>query len=79
MPLTLVPEEGQWLAEVTEIAEDSSLNLRQEPSLNAVIVMRLYKGQELLVQERCEEEGWVKVNMDSAEGYVMESFLTRIP
>lgn len=76
VPLTLVPDEGEWLATVTEISADSSLNLRSEPSLNGKILTRLYKGQELIVSERCAEEGWVKVRMDGIEGYVMESYLT---
>ena len=76
MPLTLALNEGEWYAAVTEISADSSLNLRAEPSLNGEILMRLYKGQELIVSERCAEEGWVRVRMDAIEGYVMESYLT---
>lgn len=76
MPATQSAEKGQWYAAVTEIADDSSLNLRSEPSMNGDILMRLYKGQRLLVLERCEEEGWVRVRTDVAEGYVMESYLT---
>ena len=76
MPLTQTAQEGQWYAAVTEIADDSSLNLRATPSMNGSIVMRLYKNQRLLVLERCEEEGWVRVRTDAAEGYVMESYLT---
>lgn len=79
MPVTLAKQEGQWFANVTEIADDSSLNLRSEPSLNGTIVMRLYKGQRLLVLERCQEEGWVHVQTDAAEGYVMENYLTQEP
>lgn len=79
MPVTQTAAQGQWYAEVTEIADDSSLNLRAAPSLNAEIAMRLYKGQRLLVAERCPEEGWVRVLTDAAEGYVMEKYLTRIP
>lgn len=78
MPLTLMLNEGEWYAAVTEISADSSLNLRAEPSLNGEILMRLYKGQELIVSERCPEEGWVRVRMDSIEGYVMESYLTPV-
>ena len=33
MPMTLTPQEGQWLATVTEIDDDSSLNLRSTPDL----------------------------------------------
>ncbi len=76
MPMTLTPQEGQWLATVTEIDDDSSLNLRQTPDLGGTILMRLYKGQSLLVLERCQQEGWVKVRTDVAEGYVVEEYLT---
>ena len=54
----------------------SSLNLRSLPDLSGEIVLRLYKKQRLLVLERCEEEGWVRVRTDAAEGYVMESYLS---
>ena len=76
MPLSEQPTDGQWIALVTGIDDDSSLNLRSLPDLSGDIVMRLYKNQRLLVLERCEEEGWVKVRTDAAEGYVMESYLT---
>lgn len=76
MPVTQTLLPGQWYAIVTEIADDSSLNLRAEPTMNADILMRLYKHQELLVEERCAEDGWVKVRTDAAEGYVMEKYLT---
>ncbi len=77
MPVSFVPEEGQWIAVVTGISDNSSLNLRSEPSLNGEILMRIYKNQQLLVLEQCAEEGWVKVKTDSVEGYVMESYLSR--
>lgn len=76
MPVSQPAGEGQWYASVTEIDDDSSLNLRSRPDLGGEILMRLYKNQRLLVLERCPEEGWVHVKTDSAEGYVMESYLT---
>ena len=76
MPMTLTPQEGQWLATVTEIDDDSSLNLRSTPDLGGEILMRLYKGQQRLGLERCPQEGWVKVRTDVAEGYVVEEYLT---
>ena len=76
MPVTQAAPEGAWYAAVTEIDEDSSLNLRAEPDLSSDIVMRLYRGQRLLVLQRCPQEGWVKVATDTAEGYVLEKFLT---
>lgn len=76
MPLTLSVGKGQWIAKVTEISQDSSLNLRSEPNLSSEIKMRLYYGQQLLVVEECEEDGWLKVQTDVAEGYVMAQYLT---
>ena len=76
MPAPMEAAGGQWYALVTGIDNDSSLNLRATPELNGEIVMRLYKNQRLLVLERCQEEGWVKVKTDVAEGYVVEKYLT---
>ncbi|MGN1369647.1 MAG: SpoIID/LytB domain-containing protein [Aristaeellaceae bacterium] len=70
--------EGAYLAAVTEIADDSSLNLRQEPSQGAEILRRLYKHQQLIVLEACEDPAWVKVRTDVIEGYVMASFITPV-
>ncbi len=70
--------EGAYLAAVTEIADDSSLNLRQEPSQGAEVLRRLYKHQRLIVLETCEDPAWVKVRTDVMEGYVMASFITPV-
>lgn len=78
MPVTEPLPEGAWLASVEGIEDDSSLNLRAEPSMASEIMMRLYKHQRLAVLERCEDEAWVHVKTDAAEGYVMVSFLERI-
>ena len=69
--------EGAWLASVENIEDDSSLNLRAEPGPAAEILMRLYKHQKLIVLETCEDPAWVHVRTDSAEGYVMVSFLEK--
>lgn len=70
--------EGAYLAAVTEIADDSSLNLREEPSQGAEVLRRLYKHQRLIVLESCEDPEWVKVRTDVIEGYVMASFITPV-
>ncbi len=70
--------EGAWVAQVTEIDRDSSLNLRQEPTQAAEILRRLYYGQTLIVLESCEDPQWVHVRTDVMEGYVMVSFLTPV-
>jgi peptidoglycan hydrolase-like amidase len=76
MPLTQTPAPGQWRAKVTLIAENSSLNLRGEPSLTGPVVRLLYYGQKLLVLEELPG-GWLKVKTDAMEGYVMASFVEK--
>ena len=79
MPVTTAGmPEGAWLASVENIEDDSSLNLRSEPSQASEILMRLYKHQQLIVLEACEDPAWVHVKTDAAEGYVMVSFLEKI-
>ena len=79
MPVTAsnLPE-GAYLAVVMHIDDDSSLNLRAEPTQSAEILRRLYKHQQLIVLEVCEDPAWVKVKTDVMEGYVMVSFLERV-
>ena len=79
MPVSTEPmPEGAWLASVERIDDDSSLNLRSEPSPSGEILRRLYKHQQLLVLETCEDPAWVHVRTDALEGYVMVSFLEKI-
>ncbi len=75
MPVTGALPEGARLARVENVARDSSLNLRAQPSAGAEVIMRLYYHQQLIVLERCDIPGWVHVKTDAAEGYVMESYL----
>lgn len=75
MPVTEEPPEGALRAKVENIADDSTLNLRAQPSAGAEILMRLYRHQELMVLEKSDVPGWVHVKTDVIEGYVMESFL----
>ena len=80
MPATMTDDlpEGAYLAAVTEIDDDSSLNLRLEPSQGADVLRRLYKYQRLIVLGPAVEEGWVHVKTDVMEGYVMTSFITPV-
>ena len=80
MPATMTDDlpEGAYLAAVTEIDDDSSLNLRLEPSQGADILRRLYKHQRLIVLGPAAEDGWVHVKTDVIEGYVMASFITPV-
>jgi len=79
MPVTTaeMPADA-WLASVEHIDDDSSLNLRAEPNQASEILMRLYKHQQLIILETCENPEWVHVKTDAAQGYVMVSFLEKI-
>ena len=75
MPVTEIPPGSARMASVENIAEDSTLNLRAQPSAGAEILMRLCPHQKLIVLEQSDVPGWVHVKTDAIEGYVMESFL----
>ena len=75
MPVTEALPEGARRASVENISDDSTLNLRAQPSAGAEILMRLYRHQQLIVLEKSDVPGWVHVKTDAVEGYVMESFL----
>lgn len=78
MPVTGELPSGAYLATVDGIDDDSSLNLRSEPSTASDILMRLYKHQQLMVLEVDDDGIWGKVKTDAAEGYVMLSFLKKV-
>lgn len=67
-------EEGAYLATVANIEEDSSLNLREAPSLSAEIKRRLYKDQPLIVLS-VDRDGWAHVRTDVTDGYVRAEYL----
>ena len=75
MPVTGEMPVGAYMAKVAHIDDDSSLNLRAEPTTASEIIMRLYKHQPLMVLEVCEDPAWVHVKTDAVEGYVMVSYL----
>lgn len=77
IPLNMTPAPGQYLVSVTGIARNSSLNLREGPSLSASILQPLFYGQQLLVLQE-EADGWLKVAAEGIEGYVMASFVKRL-
>ena len=74
MPATHALGENDWRVKVTQIATNSSLNLRAEPNTSSSILRVLYYGQELIATERLAD-GWIKVKTDVIEGYVMEKYV----
>jgi len=79
MPVTEADlPEGAYVVSVENIADDSSLNMRSDASPAASVLMRLYKHQHLIVLDDMDVPGWIRVKTDTAEGYVMSSFVERI-
>lgn len=66
----------EYLAVVTNIDADSSLNLRQAPSLSAEVLRRLYKDQQLIVISTTAD-GWAHVRTDVIEGYVKTDYIQK--
>ena len=66
--------EGAYLAVVSNIDEDSTLNLREQPSTSAEVIRRLYKNQPLIVLS-VSKDGWAHVKTDVMEGYVRSEYL----
>lgn len=65
---------GAYIAVVSNISEESSLNLRKEPTLSSDVLRRLYKNQELIVLKDTKD-GWSHVKTDVIEGYVRSEYL----
>lgn len=75
MPVSAIQkQEGEYLAVVANIDEDSSLNLREAPSLSSDVKRRLYKDQQLIVMS-VSADGWAYVRTDVIEGYVRAEYL----
>lgn len=78
MPVTFDKKpNGSYLAEVANIAEDSSLNLREAPSMSSDVVRRLYKYQQLIVL-KVSKDGWAHVKTDVIDGYVRSEYLQAV-
>lgn len=66
--------EGAYLAIVSNIDEDSTLNLREQPNTSAEVIRRLYKNQPLIILS-VSKDGWAHVKTDVMEGYVRSEYL----
>ena len=55
-------------------ATTSNLNVRKEPSTESGVIIQIDKGEKLEVVEQLD--GWVKVAVDSDEGYVSAEYVT---
>lgn len=76
MPLASTPAPGQSLVSVDNIAINSYLNLRAEPTTASGVLRQLYFGQRLIVVADLGD--WLRVRMDDVEGYVMKEFVVQV-
>ena len=63
-----------WVGTVTGMAENASLNLREEPSYQARVLGVYYNG--MLCEIHARDNGWARVTVDGQTGYFREEFLT---
>ena len=77
IPLSMTAAPDQWVAQVSGVAKDSSLNLRDAPQLTGKILYQLLYGQRMIVLGQ-EQEGWLRVRVDGLDGYVMASYIEKV-
>ncbi len=76
MPVTEELKEKEQLGEVTNIEENSYLNLRKEPNTSSEVLMALFKGQRLIVIfDEQTPKGWYHIKTDVIEGFVAQEFI----
>ena len=68
-----VAKAQEFLTE-TATAKTSNLNVRKEPNTNSSVLIQIGEGEKLEVLEQLD--GWVKVSVDSDEGYVAADYVS---
>ena len=75
MPVLNTPGPQEYRVKVTNIGENSYLNMRAQPSTQSEVIRLLYYGQELIVTH--EDGEWLTVRTDDLNGFVMKEFVQR--
>ncbi len=75
MPVKSTPGPEEYRVKVTNIGENSYLNMRAQPSTQSDVIRLLYYGQELIVLH--EDGDWLTVRTDDLNGYVMKEFVQK--
>ncbi len=76
MPVLSTPGPQEYKVKVTNIGENSYLNMRAQPSTQSDVIRLLYYGQELIVTH--EDGDWLTVHTDDLNGFVMKEFVQKI-
>lgn len=64
---------AQELLTETATAKTSNLNVRKEPNTESSVIIQIGEGEKLEVLEKLD--GWVKVSVDSEDGYVSSDYV----
>ena len=75
MPVNSTPGPAEYRVKVTNIGENSYLNMRAQPSTQSDVIRLLYYGQELIVTH--EDGDWLTVRTDDLNGFVMKEFVRK--
>ena len=67
-------EDGESYAAVT--LESGALNVRQQPSIGAMVLEQLENGRRVIVCSAPDAEGWVRIRTAEIEGFVKSEYLT---
>ena len=76
MPVLSTPGPQEYKVKVTNIGENSYLNMRAQPNTQSDVIRLLYYGQELIVTH--EEGDWLTVRTDGLNGFVMKEFVQKV-
>ena len=73
-PVKTTPGPEEYAVWVTNIAENSYLNLRSQNNTQSSVLEQLYYGQKLIVEKELGD--WVQVRTDAKTGFVMKEFVS---
>lgn len=73
-PVKTTPGPQEFVVWVTNIAENSYLNLRSQSNAQSQVLEQLYYGQQLIVEKDLGD--WLQVRTDEKSGFVMKEFVS---
>ena len=72
-PIKTTPGPQEYTVWVTNIAENSYLNLRSQNNTQSSVLEQLYYGQQLIVEKELGD--WLQIRTDGKTGFVMKEFV----
>ena len=68
-------QSGEYYARVNLGDASSSLNVRQKPSTNSMVLTQMANGRRLIVAGEADDEGWVQIKTAEFTGYCKLEYL----